>query len=243
MNLDHLVVVAASLAEGVAWCEATLDIAPGPGGEHPLMGTHNRLLSIASPAFPQAYLEIIAIQPGAPTALPPGHRRWFDMDDAALQTQVARHGPQLVHWVARLPDVRAVLPALSALGVDPGTPRAASRATPRGLLAWLITLRADGQRAMGGCWPTLIQWGVHHPTDHMHPCGVELHTWQLGHPQADALTQALCAMGWRADTLALRIHTAAQPQLRAVLNTPKGAVTLDMPTLPHPPESLHTHQG
>ena len=60
-NLDHLVVMANTLDEGVAWCEATLGVTPGPGGEHPLMGTHNRLLRIDSDAFSRAYLELIAI--------------------------------------------------------------------------------------------------------------------------------------------------------------------------------------
>jgi hypothetical protein len=39
------VVVAASLEQGVQWCERVLGITPGPGGEHALMGTHNRLFS------------------------------------------------------------------------------------------------------------------------------------------------------------------------------------------------------
>ena len=84
-HVDHLVVMAASLAEGVAWCEATLGVTPGPGGEHPLMGTHNRLLRIASPAFPQAYLELIAIDPDAPAL---GRVRWFGLDDPALQARL-----------------------------------------------------------------------------------------------------------------------------------------------------------
>ena len=62
-RIDHLVIAARTLDEGVRWCEATLGVAPGPGGTHPLMGTHNRLLSIASDEFAQAYLEIIAIDP------------------------------------------------------------------------------------------------------------------------------------------------------------------------------------
>ena len=41
-QIDHLVIAANTLEEGVAWCERTLGITPGPGGEHPLMGTHNR---------------------------------------------------------------------------------------------------------------------------------------------------------------------------------------------------------
>ena len=71
-QLDHLIVIAASLSQGVAWCEQTLGITPGPGGEHPLMGTHNRLFSIASPAYPRAYFEIIALQPGAKPTRAPG---------------------------------------------------------------------------------------------------------------------------------------------------------------------------
>ena len=41
-HIDHLVVAARSLDEGVAWCEATLGITPNAGGEHENYGTHNR---------------------------------------------------------------------------------------------------------------------------------------------------------------------------------------------------------
>ena len=81
-TLDHLVIGAATLEQGAAWCEATFGVAPGPGGKHALMGTHNRLLSLACEAFPRCYLEIIAIDPDAPA---PARRRWFDLDDAAVQ--------------------------------------------------------------------------------------------------------------------------------------------------------------
>lgn len=74
-GVDHLVVMAAPLAEGAAWCEATLGVTPGPGGEHPLMGTHNRLINITSPAFTTAYLEIIAINSVATRAYPVRARR------------------------------------------------------------------------------------------------------------------------------------------------------------------------
>ena len=64
-QVDHLVVAARTLAEGVQWCEATLGITPGPGGKHPLMSTHNRLFNITSDGFPNAYFEIVAIDPTA----------------------------------------------------------------------------------------------------------------------------------------------------------------------------------
>jgi hypothetical protein len=60
---DHLVVLATDLASGAAWCEHTLGVAPAAGGEHPLMGTHNRLLQLSGPAHPRAYLRsLLSIQ-------------------------------------------------------------------------------------------------------------------------------------------------------------------------------------
>ena len=122
-RLDHLVVMAGTLAEGAAWCEATLGVLPGAGGEHRLFGTHNRLLSVASDAFPLAYLEIIAINPeaaGARQTSAGGLKRWFDMDDEALRAQLRRHGPRLIHWVARVPDVQDAAARLAMLEIDRG---------------------------------------------------------------------------------------------------------------------------
>ena len=48
-QIDHIVVVAQTLEQGVAWCEATLGITPQPGGDHPQFGTHNRIFKIATP--------------------------------------------------------------------------------------------------------------------------------------------------------------------------------------------------
>ena len=154
-SIDHLVVMAADLAQGVAWCEATLGVTPVPGGEHPLMGTHNRLLKIATEKHRTAYLEIIAINPGALPSIPTGAIRWFDMDDLALQARVAEHGPQLTHWVAGLPNIATAVAALVAQGLDRGAIVQASRATPAGLLQWQITVRTDGQRLFDGCLPWL----------------------------------------------------------------------------------------
>jgi hypothetical protein len=54
-GVDHLVVLTPDLATGVAWCERTLGIAPTAGGEHPLMGTHNRIFNISSPTHPRTH--------------------------------------------------------------------------------------------------------------------------------------------------------------------------------------------
>jgi hypothetical protein len=219
--VDHLVVMAASLDEGVQWCEATLGITPGPGGEHPLMGTHNRLFKITSPAFPAAYFEIIAINPAATPTRPPGSRRWFDMDDPALRARIARDGPQLVHFVASVPDAPAAVAVLQAQGLARGEVLQASRPTSAGLLQWQITVREDGERLFDGCLPTLIQWGPTHPVQGMPESGVHLQSLALTHPQADALSNAYRAIG-----LSSVAVYSGPARLTAQLHTPKGAVTL-----------------
>lgn len=191
--LDHLVVAAATLDEGVAWCTATLGVAPGPGGEHPLFGTHNRLLRLQGAEA--AYLEIIAINPATCPTRPAPLKRWFDLDDPALQARLSGHGPQLIHWVARVSDIDSARRAWLAQGIDPGPVLAASRETPQGLLQWRITVPDDGRRGFDGVLPTLIQWGAQHPTDTMAPGGPHLTGLTLSHPQADRLRQALGAIG------------------------------------------------
>jgi len=220
-SVDHLVVLAPSLAEGVAWCEATLGVVPGPGGEHPLMGTHNRLIPVNTAAFPRAYLEIIAINREAVPQRAVGAKRWFDLDDDALQARLRAQGPQLAHWVAQVPDLPQALATLSAQGIDRGQVVAASRPTPQGLLRWQISVRDDGQRLLGGCLPTLIQWGDTHPTQAMADQGVALESLQLTHPEAGTLRQALDAVGLGA----IPVHTGPA-RLQARLRTPRGPVDL-----------------
>ena len=176
IELDHLVVGARSLTEGVAWCEATLGVTPAAGGRHALMGTHNRLLALSSPCFPRSYLEIVAIDPEAP---PPAQARWFDLDDAATQAALAI-APRLLHWVARTADIEAAAAWLRAAGHDPGVPTAAERMTERGLLRWRITLRHDGARPAGGAVPLLIEWSGAHPTDALPESGVSLERLVIG---------------------------------------------------------------
>lgn len=221
-RLDHLVVLADTLEQGAAWCAATLGVAPGPGGEHPLFGTHNRLLSIASDDFPLAYLEIIAIDPRAGVVPAPDQKRWFDLDDEALREQVRRRGPRLIHWVARVPDAQEAAVRLAMLEIDRGEALRASRMTPAGPLEWRITVRPDGRRLFEGCLPTLIEWGVAHPAASMPPSGLVLQSLVLKHPRATALGQACAAVGL-AD---IDVQAAPQAAIEAVLATPRGRVTL-----------------
>lgn len=220
-RIDHLVVAADTLAQGAAWCEATLGVPAGPGGEHPLMGTHNRLLRIATVDYPRAYFEIIAPDPGVPAA-PDGRRRWFDLDDPSLRGALRAHGPRLVHWVAQVPDLAAAVAALRRLGIDRGKVLAVSRMTPRGLLQWEITVRDDGQRLFDGCLPTLIAWGDVHPAAAMPESGVTLHRLAIRHPRASELREALAVLG--IDGVEV---TEGAANLCATLHGPRAPVRLE----------------
>jgi hypothetical protein len=213
VRLDHLVVAARTLEEGVAWCEATLGVAPASGGKHALMGTHNRVMSIASPRWPRAYLEVIAVDPQAPD---PGRVRWFDLDAPAMHERLA-HGPRLIHWVANCDDIESRRERWRDAGANPGDVLAAERQTDRGRLRWRITVRPDGARLFGGAWPTLIQWDGPHPTDAMPPSGVVLERVDLhGVPAA---MWAQC----QATEVSLADHG---PALSVRLTTSRGLVEL-----------------
>lgn len=210
--LDHLVVVAATLQQGVAWCESTLGVTPGPGGKHVLMGTHNRLLKISTEAYPDAYLEIIAIDPEAPA---PKRVRWFGMDDPVQQASL-QAAPRLVHLVARSTMLDMHRWGLITVGHQPGDPVAASRDTPAGVLSWEILVRDDGALNCGGALPTLIQWKGLHPAQAMPACGVTLRALTLqGVPERAR------------DVLRLRsvqVLPTPGPALTATLATPFGEV-------------------
>ena len=227
-QIDHLVVAASTLEAGVAWCEATLGVTPGPGGEHALYGTHNRLLKIATPANPLAYLEIIAINPDAPPRSAGAGKRWFDLDDAALQAVLAVQ-PRLVHFVASTDDIANAVAALHHLGIERGAVVSASRQSPKGLLQWQITVRADGRRLFDGALPSLIQWGGPgdndplqlHPRNSLPRSRVSLKSIHLQHPEA-GLLQAACAA---IDLGGVSIDSGPA-ELVAALQTPRGLVTL-----------------
>ena len=227
-QIDHLVILAHTLDQGVAWCEATLGVTPGPGGDHPQFGTHNRLIKIATPKFPLAYLEIIAIDPEAKSQGDTRAKRWFDMDGEALQAAVAV-APQLVHFVAQTDELQAGRTALKALGIDRGPALQTSRHSRKGVLHWQITVRDDGQRLFDGALPSLIQWGKPdaaeplrlHPRNSLPRSGVTLQSVAVTHPTAAKLQAAYEAIGLTGVTV-----EDGPANITVTLNTPKGPVTL-----------------
>lgn len=167
---DHLAVSAQTLDEGVAAIEAALGLPLAAGGQHPHMATHNRLIGLGD-----LYLEVIAIDPAAPK---PAWPRWFDLD--------AFTGlPRLTNWVARCDDLAAEV-ALGPTGI--GTPVALSR----GDFRWEMAVPADGRLPFGGGFPALIKWhGPAHPAARLPDETLRLTRFEIAHPEAAALSEAL----------------------------------------------------
>ncbi|HEX6704347.1 MAG TPA: VOC family protein [Albitalea sp.] len=209
LALDHIVVAARTLADGVQWCEATLGVTPDAGGRHALMSTHNRLLAIGSPAFARAYLEIIAIDPEAPA---PGRARWYDLDDPALQAALAG-GPRLIHWVLGCDRILERTQALRDAGLDTGE----VLDVQRGALRWRLGVRPDGRRLGRGAVPTLIEWPGPHPSDQLPASSVSLERLTVC-----GVAPAAAALCDEAGVL----RSIDGPPLVAVLSTPRGRVEL-----------------
>ena len=195
-RLDHLVVTAASLEQGVEYVRRELGVEPQKGGEHVRMGTHNCLLRLGERLF----LEVIATDPAAPH---PGRPRWFELDSVK--------SPRLATWVARCDDVRAVAPA--SLGkIEPMT---------RGSFEWLITVSDDGRFPLQGIAPTLIQWlAASHPADGLKDAGCSLVRFEGVHPEPERVTGMLRSIKFVGE---FPVSRGTAPALVAHIRTPAGA--------------------
>jgi hypothetical protein len=211
-TLDHIAVAAATLEEGVAWVTSKLGVAPGPGGAHPDMGTHNRLLRLDD-----IYLEVIAPDPAVPHA--PITPRWFGLDDPGILKTLRDQGPYLIGYVARTHDIHgAVQAALSS----PGVPRKIRR----GALEWLFTVAADGSLLEGGALPPLIQWpdAMVTPATNMAVSGLTLINLEITHPAPNLIARALAAINFQSAVVS--VVAGQRVRLRAELLRPTGDIAI-----------------
>lgn len=211
-RLDHLVIAAHSLAQGVAWVRQQLGVTLPFGGEHPKMGTHNHLARLGDDIF----LELIAINPAGNQ---PQRPRWFNLDDPHLQARLKK-SPRLISWVVNTGNMEGLLKGAQC---SFGTPEPITR----GDLSWHFALPSDGRIFGGGLLPYLIQWHAEeHPAGRMAEVGLRLKSLTAYHTNPDWLLEMLAAIG--ADRLvAVKKASPDEPQrLSARLDTPGGEVVL-----------------
>lgn len=171
LTLDHIVIAAPSLSEGVAYVRDLTGIEMPKGGEHPHMGTHNHLLRLGEDQF----LEVIAVNPDAPA---PDRPRWFGLDHPV-------QSPRLAHWVVRCEDMAAMRPRMPEV-LGPAL------SLTRGDLTWLLTVPEDGSLPMAGAMPSLLEWQADPlPPTRMQGAGATLQAFRVRHPQGDVIRQAL----------------------------------------------------
>lgn len=203
-RIDHLVVTAFTLEAGEAYVRDALGVPLEPGGEHPRMGTHNRLLRLGEALF----LEVIAPNPAAPA---PSRPRWFSLDRLRPASP-----PSLSMWVVRTTDIRTVaIASTEPLGsIEPMT---------RGALDWQITIPADGSVPLDGVGPALIQWGAdRHPADGLSDCGLSLARLDIVHPEPDRVSRLLRSLALDAPVAVRRGDAGERPHLMAHVDTPQG---------------------
>jgi hypothetical protein len=197
LALDHLAISCTTLQDGVAATEAALGLPMAPGGQHPHMATHNRLLSLG----PDLYLEVIAADPAQPR---PAWPRWFDLDRFSGP-------PRLTNWICRTDDLDT---ELSHAPIGTGTPVALQRGDYR----WRMAVPANGILPFDNRFPALIQWdGTAHPAPRLPDHGARLTALHITHPDADALRAALSRLTDPRVTVA-----QGAPALRATIATPQG---------------------
>ncbi|SAL18463.1 glyoxalase [Caballeronia peredens] len=219
LTLDHLVINARTLEEGAQFVAARFGVDMTPGGAHPLMRTHNRLLNL----WGGAYLEVIAIDPAAAPVDAP-RPRLFALDDPAMQRRLEEDGPQLVHWAVRVERPKSLVRWREQYPERIAPVAAMSR----GGNSWGLTVPDDGafpawQSAGDGVLPSLIQWDTpRHPSDTLPPTGIALKSLTGFHPDAAAVAAQLDWLG-AAHLMQVR-STAGAPVLVAQFDLPDGSV-------------------
>ena len=211
-QLDHIVVAARDLQQGVDHVRETLGVDIPAGGKHQAMATHNHLMQLGN----DSYLEVIAIDE---TATVPDYPRWFGLDSERLRAALDER-PRFITWVMNTPDLGRLA---ATAGFDIGTPTALSRDG----LSWEIALPDDGRLLGDGMLPYCIQWhSSPHPSRNMADTGCVLRDLTVHHNRPGWLEERLEAI--RAGHL-VQIEALAEnacPYLTATIDTPGGSVIL-----------------
>ena len=210
LTLDHLTVIAPSLAEGVAHVRACLGLDVPFGQRHGYMGTHNHLLQLGD----VTYLEIVALDPDAER---PPRARWFGLDDQDRVRADWDAGRRLRGWVARTDAIDAVL-----LGREGVLGRKVS--LPWEEPSFDFGIKDDGSLPMDGAAPSIIdRRGKPRSMATIADLGARLLSVSLEHPDAPAVAALYRSLGAeRAPT----VVAGETLRYRARIGTPAGTKDL-----------------
>jgi len=176
LNLDHLTVVAPTLAEGVAHVRTCLDLDVPFGQRHDYMGTWNHLLQLGD----TVYLEIVAVEPHATG---PRCSRWFGLDDQRRVRKDWDSGRRLRGWVARTNAFDRVLENRESIF-------GSKVSLPWDDPTFDFAIPEDGSLPLGGAAPSIIdRRGKPRSMATMPEMGARLLSFTLEHPEPDAISK------------------------------------------------------
>ena len=200
-EFDHLVLGTADLGEGVSRVADLLGVEPAFGGRHERWGTANYLLSLG----PAAYLEIVGPDPAG---RPAGEPSLFGIG--------VPDEPRLLTWVARHPDLNALVEGAGKCGVQLGPVHSGSRRQPGGAeLRWEAT--DPGAFPCDGLVPFFIDWGsTVHPA-RTAPVGGTLLSFGAEHPDPSLARKMFRCVGVR-----MEVEEGPNPALVARIETVSG---------------------
>lgn len=200
-SIDHLVIAAPTLKEGVQYVEQLLGVKMQQGGKHSGMGTQNYLLKLGN----KIYLEVIAVDPDA---VAPTHPRWFGLDNISEPKK-----PKLITWIARTENIDA---ATKVSSIAHGTIQQMSR----GNFEWLLTIPEDGSMPYDGIAPMLIEWKHDiHPCDNLEDKGYRLLKLEAYHPNAKAINTMLAVIGFEGPVVINEVAGKEEAHLVAYIQT------------------------
>ena len=209
--LDHILLGSNDLQRGIAFVEQHTGVRAAFGGTHPGRGTQNALLSLGASSAQEKgrYLEIIAPDP-----------QQTDGTSPLLGTIQKLAEPRLVGWAAHPRNIEALAAQLKRYGIAAAGPTPGSRTRPDGKeLHWqTLNLQDDAS----GLLPFCIRWSddsVHPSVDA--PSGCQLLRFELLTPDPASLAMKLAKL-----TLSAPVKKAAAPQLHAVIQGPKGTLSV-----------------
>ena len=168
-RIDHIVIGAANLILGTKILETKLSTKFSPGGEHMIMGTHNKLLKLQS----NIYLEVIANNPNVNK---PSRQRWFSLDESNIKEKIKK-SPRLLCWVLEVDNIEDTV---KKCGYNPGEVLQLSRDE----LTWKVTVPSNGKLVENGVLPILIEWPSNqHPSKQLNNSKVSINKISLFHPE------------------------------------------------------------
>ena len=207
-KIDHLVIGAATLTQGVSYVKDHLGVDMPYGGVHTKMGTHNHLMRIGNDAF----LEIIAVNHDIEA---PNRPRWYGLDDPFIRQQIEIH-PSLLTWVVNTRNIKNLIrQSTFSLGK--------AELISRGNLSWYFGLPDDGRLLAGGMLPYAIEWQTDkHPSANMADLGCSFYNLEIYHSNPRWLQSALSSVG-ALDLVKIKaLPNTEAPYMIAYINTPYG---------------------